>query len=495
MKPNSVLLCVLFFFWGNITFSQTNLDFETGNFSGWTGAIGANLNSNVIFTPCSTATPAASNGTDLNLFVKSYFAIMTTAATADYYGGFSLTSPLGGTKIARLGNEGTNVNEGGDCTTSKNPTAPGATPPSPNCYCSTICGTPVGSGYIQCPAEYIRQSFTVTAANSYLKYAYAVVLNDGTHPVGSQPYFEVKVTDGSGTSIPCFYNKVQLNTNTSPAGWSLSANRNRWYAAGSPGAKVFYKGWTTAQMNLSAYIGQTVTIQYAVAGCTDGAHFGYAYFDATTGSAPITAGAASLCAPSTTTVTAPPSTAYSWTASGGGVISGATNGQSITATSAGTYTVTINSGACATPLAITVGPCGLPIELSQFIGNVNEEDNLLYWETESERNNDYFILERSKNGVDFEILTHVKGAGNATVLNTYSFIDENVTNELYYYRLSQTDFDGTKVYFNTITIKNIKVKKEIVGYYNLIGESVNADYKGFVIVVYSDGTSEKIIVN
>jgi hypothetical protein len=67
---------------------------------------------------------------------------------------------------------------------------------------------------------------------------------------------------------------------------------------------------------------------------------------------------------------------------------------------------------------------------------------LLNWVTASELRNDYFLLERTSNGVDYETIGKVDGAGTSTGLNAYSFLDTNPISGISYYRLTQVDFDG-----------------------------------------------------
>jgi len=346
------LIIVFVFAIQNISFSQTNIDFETGNLNGWTGYIGANMNTNVSFTPCSTAVNPPLNGTNLNMIVKSYFSMMTTAAPVDPYGLFSLTSPLGGNDVIRLGNENTNVNEGGDCSTPKNCAGIGPA------YCSTICGTPVGSSYIESPAEAVVQTFAVTSANDLLTYAWAAVLNDGGHSVGEEPYFEVKIYNQSGVEQTCFTNRVIQKTGITSPGWTKSATKNCWYPT-SPASDVYYKSWTTVNVLLSNYIGQNITVRFAVAGCVDGGHFGYAYFDAKTGPATITPSNASPCGSQTITLSAPTSVSgpYSW--SGPGVVSGASTG-TVTVNAGGTYTLSVGTGTCVATMTTTVTYSGGP---------------------------------------------------------------------------------------------------------------------------------------
>jgi hypothetical protein len=95
----------------------------------------------------------------------------------------------------------------------------------------------------------------------------------------------------------------------------------------------------------------------------------------------------------------------------------------------------------------------LPIELLDFVGYNDERNNILNWTTASEVNNDYFDIERSSDGYTFERISRIKGSGNSNINLSYEYIDSNVTEELYYYRLKQVDFDGQYEYHNIISIK------------------------------------------
>ena len=101
----------------------------------------------------------------------------------------------------------------------------------------------------------------------------------------------------------------------------------------------------------------------------------------------------------------------------------------------------------------------LPVELVSFESTNAVNGNLLVWKTASETNNDYFTLEKSEDGIEFDLFRLVKGAGNSTTENTYSTLDDSPLNRIVYYRLSQTDFDGTTVLFNTISVVNNQQRK------------------------------------
>lgn len=116
----------------------------------------------------------------------------------------------------------------------------------------------------------------------------------------------------------------------------------------------------------------------------------------------------------------------------------------IAVTNSGT-TVSILQNLC------TINP--LPVELISFTGVKEEGGIVLKWNTASETNNDYFIVERSRDGIDFERIAVVNGAGNSTELLDYSFTDEHPFSGIQYYRLKQTDFDGAFEYSDIIAVK------------------------------------------
>lgn len=88
----------------------------------------------------------------------------------------------------------------------------------------------------------------------------------------------------------------------------------------------------------------------------------------------------------------------------------------------------------------------LPIELLSFNAKPRNTEVELDWVTASEINNDYFEIERTVDGVNFEQISRVKGAGNTTKTLQYVSVDKNPYKGLAYYRLKQTDFDGNYSY-------------------------------------------------
>jgi gliding motility-associated-like protein len=270
----------------------TNMDFEMGGFFGWTGSIGDNnLSSagplqNIVPGIFSTVMDALV--TDCN----ARHTIMSSASGNDPCAPMPTVAP-GGNFSVRLGNS-----------------------------CASYQG------------EILEQTFTVGPGNTSFTYQYAVVLNDGGHLAGEQPYFSIEMFDQNGNSIPCSPYYVE--------------------ASGSiPGfvqcqPTIFYKPWTTVNIDLQSYVGQNVTIRFTAAGCIYGGHYGYAYIDASCLQYIITQ-TDSLCPGSSIQLTAPVGAqSYLW-------LPGNQTSQTITVNTPGTYTVTMTSVTnCTTQLTAVV---------------------------------------------------------------------------------------------------------------------------------------------
>ncbi len=96
----------------------------------------------------------------------------------------------------------------------------------------------------------------------------------------------------------------------------------------------------------------------------------------------------------------------------------------------------------------------LPIELLSFNAKYTEGKVILNWSTASQINNDYFTIERSSDGINYQIIGTVDGAGNNNEIINYSFIDYKPLKEISYYRLKQTDFDGKSSNSKVVSIAN-----------------------------------------
>jgi len=152
----------------------------------------------------------------------------------------------------------------------------------------------------------------------------------------------------------------------------------------------------------------------------------------------------------------------------------------------------------------------LPIELISFNGECNDQNIMLSWTTATEVNNDYFSLERSIDGANWQLITDVAGAGNSSSLINYSFLDVARYNDISYYRLKQTDFNGQSKYVEIIaTPKCGEDMPELLVFPNPTNQALNIFYGGDKsqiistsisnvlgeIVYYSDIFEEKIMVD
>jgi hypothetical protein len=110
------------------------------------------------------------------------------------------------------------------------------------------------------------------------------------------------------------------------------------------------------------------------------------------------------------------------------------------------------------PQIILSGDCSstivLPIELTTFKGMCLKNKIELFWQTASETNNDYFIIEKSINGINYTQIGTVEGNGNSNTLKNYIYSDSDVSNKNNFYRLTQVDFDGKFSQSEIIAVSN-----------------------------------------
>ncbi len=86
----------------------------------------------------------------------------------------------------------------------------------------------------------------------------------------------------------------------------------------------------------------------------------------------------------------------------------------------------------------------LPVQLTAFLGKATKTGVALQWETASERNADYFEVQRAESLADgFSSLGQVKCAGSSTQRHAYQFADAAAAGR-HYYRLRQVDLDGSE---------------------------------------------------
>ncbi len=196
--------------------SQCNLNFESGNLSGWTVTKGSpSLSFNYNMSGC-CATPGS-----------TAVAVYSTPL-ADPYLGTLPASPLGGVFIAQVNNQNMNGN-----------------------------------------ASRITNTFMVTS-NSIFQFAIAGVVDGITENCQSIAYAHVRLLDNTGTP---FYSThyVPVGPNTSTCSYAAFTN--------TINATAFFC-WQTYSVNLAPYIGTNVSVEVSAANCGGWGHWAYCYFDA-----------------------------------------------------------------------------------------------------------------------------------------------------------------------------------------------------------------------
>lgn len=163
----------------------------------------------------------------------------------------------------------------------------------------------------------------------------------------------------------------------------------------------------------------------------------------------------------------PRADSYIWNLPGGATGNSNTNSIAVnfgaTATSGDISVKGINiygeSPTTSFPITVNSDCTTLPLSLINFdLQTLDKRVIRLFWSTATEINNDYFSVEKSYNGISWEIVTKVKANGHSTTIQNYSTIDLNPFTGVTYYRLKQVDSDGrfsySKILSNSITNKS-----------------------------------------
>ena len=198
-----------------------NLDFENGNFTGWscfTGSVDTIGTVNQI-----TVTPSAPINNRHKIIRR------TTPSAIDPYGLFSINPPDGSNFAVRLGN------------------------------------TNIGA-----QAERISYKIRVPQndSNFSIKYNYAVVFEDPNHTSWSQPRFVARLFDSAANAYVSCASFEYISTSSLPG-----------FARSTVDTAVIYKPWSSVFISLRAYAGKTMYIEFTTADCVRRGHWGYAYLD------------------------------------------------------------------------------------------------------------------------------------------------------------------------------------------------------------------------
>ncbi|MCH7534972.1 MAG: T9SS type A sorting domain-containing protein, partial [Bacteroidetes bacterium] len=130
----------------------------------------------------------------------------------------------------------------------------------------------------------------------------------------------------------------------------------------------------------------------------------------------------------------------------------------------------------------------LPIELIDFQVELNGNYVDVFWVTLTETNNDYFTIERSIDGYNWEVVKVIPGAGNSSETLNYSTIDPDPVAGVSYYRLRQTDYDGQFAVSEAVAVSNgVATNNELQVYPN--------PTNNFIVVVGTNPEMERIRIH
>ncbi len=157
------------------------------------------------------------------------------------------------------------------------------------------------------------------------------------------------------------------------------------------------------------------------------------------------------------------------------------------------------------PSEIAAMSCGnscvrlaLPVSFLDFIGFPIKNKVQLQWRTTSELNNDRFEIERSPDNRTFEYIGQVKGAGIATDIKNYAFMDEKPFAKNNYYRLKQIDADGKAEYAKTVLVNmdysNLEIVNTVLRNENELALTLASPTNAALIVQVVDISGKNILI-
>ena len=150
-----------------------------------------------------------------------------------------------------------------------------------------------------------------------------------------------------------------------------------------------------------------------------------------------------------------------YNSSGGAWTSLGTATPSVPSSAATSYQVGYSAVAFAGTIFNLANTTSIPVELMSFKAFVKNNANALTWVTASERSNAAFDIERSNNGLDFQVIGTVKGAGTSAKVTTYNFSDDAPL-PVSYYRLRQIDLDGKETPSKILTVTRTGAGKVVL---------------------------------
>ncbi len=139
-------------------------------------------------------------------------------------------------------------------------------------------------------------------------------------------------------------------------------------------------------------------------------------------------------------------------------------------------------------LDFVYAPLAMPIILSDYEASIRAQEVLISWTTQMEINNDYFTVEKMNSYGEFEALEKIRTKGNSDQIKDYIAIDNKPNTGKNYYRLSQTDYDGTTTYFDVKSVNFHDKSRQII-----VSNSVQNSQLSLTIYSESNNKAQTII--
>ena len=144
-----------------------------------------------------------------------------------------------------------------------------------------------------------------------------------------------------------------------------------------------------------------------------------------------------------------------------------------------------------------VAPCFLPVDMLTFTAEPVENKYVsAKWITSAEINNDYFLIQRSKDVQHWEDVGIAKGAGTSNITHSYSIPDMRPYQGISYYRLKQVNFNGGYEYYGPVPVRLGGM--EIITIYptpatDHISYSVVSSLEGGIVITFTDVLGRKVM--
>jgi hypothetical protein len=269
----------------------------------------------------------------------------------------------------------------------------------------------------------------------------------------------------------------------------------------SSGVKIIMKDLVTNQV-YDLRTANTYTVTFPVISQTDAARFQVFFsFPAVT---QVSNATCTGCADGQVALTKAGETDWQYAVknvSGSTVSSGTSvsSSQTISGLGSGNYTVTVSGTFSYTEnrsFSIGVSPVTLGATFIEFSAVPGEHAVLLSWSTGMESNTDYFTVERSEDGIDYEGIQTVIAAGNSSAQKRYTCPDNSPLSTQAYYRIKLTDLNGETSYSKTVVITAISQLSVFI-FPNPAAERLNIAIDGNnnseVSVTISDMTGREVM--